>query len=103
MDKRAFLRSYTLQQTIISRLKEMQTIYPEKKQTYQAQIKECIKKRKIIEKAINSVENEVYKEILIQKYFCKKTNEEIGLILNYSTRHIDRLHRAAIENLKIQP
>ena len=101
MDKKAFLRSYTLQQAKINRLKEMKTLFPEKAKDCDSQIKECIKRRKLIEKSINNVENEVYKEVLSLKYFCKKTHEEIGLILNYSTRHIDRLHRAALENFKI--
>lgn len=101
MDKKAFLRSYTLQQAKINRLKEMKALFPEKAEECDVQIKECIKRRKLIEKSINNMENEVYKEVLSLKYLCKKTHEEIGLILNYSTRHIDRLLQKSIENFKI--
>ncbi|MBE6787817.1 MAG: sigma-70 family RNA polymerase sigma factor [Ruminococcaceae bacterium] len=103
MDKKEFLRSYTLQQAKIKRLKDMQTLFPEKAKQYQTEIKRCLEARKRIEKSINSVKNELYKEVLIQKYICKKTHEEIGLILNYSTRHIDRLHLRALEMFQIKP
>ncbi len=101
MNKKAYLKTYRLQQAKLNRLKEMLTRFPENENGYQEQIRECHEIRKNIEKAINSLKNEVQKEILTQKYICGKTNEEIGLILNYSTRHIERLHRTAIENIKI--
>ena len=101
MDKKEYLRSYRLQQIKILRLKQMLQQLPENKRIYKAQIKNCILICKDIEEKINNLDNEIYKEVLIQKYICGKTYEQIALILNYSTRHIDRLHRAAIQKLKI--
>ena len=101
MDKKTFLKSYLLQQAKIKRLKEMSLRFPEKSKEYKAQIRECVKTRQKIERRINAMDNEVLKEVLTQKYICGKTHEEIGLILNYSTRHAERLHRAAIDKFKI--
>ena len=101
MDKKSLLKSYRLQQAKIKRLKEMSEKFPGKEKEYKAQIKESIKTRKKIEKKINSIREEVLREVLLQKYICGKTNEEIGLILNYSTRHAERLHSIAIKKLKL--
>ncbi len=101
MDKKAFLKSYLLQQAKIKRLKEMSLRFPEKRKDYKAEIEECIKTRQKIEKKISALDNEILKEVLIQKYICGKPHEEIGLILNYSTRHVERLHREAVDKVEI--
>ncbi len=101
MDKKTFLKAYLLQQSKIKRLKEMSLKFPEKSKDYKTQVKDCIKTRQKIEKKINALDSEILKEVLIQKYICGKTLEEIGLILNYSTRHVERLHRKAIDKFKI--
>lgn len=101
MDKRKFLKSFLLQEVKINRLISMSQDFPENAKYYNSKIKECHKLRQKIEGKINGMENELLKEILTQKYICGKTLEEIALILNYSTRHIERLHRLAIEKIKI--
>ncbi len=99
--KREFLKSYRLQRAIICRIQETSQHYPQKAKTYKAQIKECEKRQKAIEDKINQLPNEFQREVLIQKYICGKTHEEIGILFNYSSRQIERIHKAAVENLKM--
>ncbi|MBR4099774.1 MAG: hypothetical protein IKK55_02160 [Clostridia bacterium] len=100
-DKKQFLKSYLLQQSKIDRLNEMIDINPKKKDLYLQQIAECEAVRSEIEEKISLIDDELLKELLIQKYIFGKTLEEIGLILNYSKRHAERLHIRALKNLKI--
>ena len=100
-NKKAFLKAYLLQQAKITRLKEMLITHPQESENYNAQIEECLKTRQKIEQRISTIDNEILKELLIQKYICGKTLLEISLIMNYSNRHIERLHIKAIEKLEI--
>ena len=54
-----------------------------------------------IEQKISNVDDELLCEILYQKYILGKTLEDIAVILNYSKRHIERLHIKALEKFKI--
>ena len=100
-NKKAFLKAYLLQQAKITRLKEMLSAHPEESQNYNAQIEECLKIRQEIEQKISAIDNDILKELLTQKYICGKTLEEISLIMNYSKRHVERLHITAMEKLEI--
>ncbi len=100
-NKKAFLKSYLLQQAKITRLKEMISNHPQESLKYKAQISECLKTREEIEQKISAVDSDILKELLTQKYICGKTLEEISLIMNYSKRHIERLHIIAVEKLEI--
>lgn len=100
-NKKAFLKAYLLQQAKITRLKEMLITHPQESENYNAQIEECLKTRQEIEQKISIMDNEILKELLTQKYICGKTLEEISLIMNYSKRHVERLHIKAIDILEI--
>lgn len=100
-NKKAFLKAYLLQQAKITRLKEMISTHPEESEKYNAQIEESLIIRQETEQKISAMDNEILKELLTQKYICGKTLEEISLIMNYSKRHVERLHITAIEKLEI--
>ena len=53
--------------------------------------------RNNIEKAIKNLPDNLLSEILYRKYILGKTLEEISFTLNYSKRHIERLHLKALE------
>lgn len=99
--KKIFLKSYLIQESKISRLKKMKTMNPKNKENYDQKIKESKLLRKKIEKIIDSVDDDLLRELLYNKYILGKTLEEIGLILNYSKRHIERLHIKALEKIEI--
>ena len=54
-----------------------------------------------IERQISEVDSGILSEVLYQKYIFGKTLEDIGAILNYSTRHIERLHIKALDLFKM--
>lgn len=102
-EKKQYLKQYMLQQAKIERLKEMCRLHPEKTAKYEKQIESSIKLREEIEMAVNSLQEPLLCELLYQKYILGKTLEELSLILNYSLRHTERLHKTAIEKIKITP
>ena len=58
-------------------------------------------KRAEIERKIKEVDGGVLSELLYLKYVCGKPLLEISFILNYSVRHTERLHKKALEKLKL--
>lgn len=100
-NKRKILKQYLLQQAKIIRLNEMLSRNPENEHIYYKQINDCIKLRQHIEDRINLVDDDILKELLIQKYMCGKTLEEISYSINYSKRHTERLHIKALNAINI--
>ena len=93
--KKNYLNSYLLQEIKIKRLKKQ--IDDKSNELYEAELKKAIFLRENIEREINVIDDPLLSEILFQKYVFGKTLEEISLIINYSHRHTERLHRAAIQ------
>lgn len=100
-NKKLYLKSYLLQQSKISRLREMISINPDMKEEYEKQIVCSKNLRKDIEYKISKVDDGLLSEILFQKYICGKTVEEISLIINYSKRQTERFHIAALEKFEM--
>ncbi len=98
---KAFLKRYLLQEAKIRTFAEMHEKRRENSEYYNKQIAECKMLREKIEKKISAVEDETLKELLFQKYILGKTLEEISLVINYSKRHTERLHRKALAAIKI--
>ena len=98
---KAFLGGYRLQQAKINRLYEMMEQNPANANAYLSEIEKCKHRRAQIEKTIDSIGQELHKEVLCQKYICGKSLEEIAFSLNYSKRHIERIHLAALNLLKL--
>ncbi len=46
------------------------------------------------------VENNNYRRVLYLRYVNGYSNQKIGRIMNYSVRHIQRMHKNAIEEIK---
>ena len=59
-------------------------------------IDEYVGKRNLIISQIDSMENEVYYEILFARYIEKKTFEKISADMSYSFRNTTRLHGKAL-------
>ena len=99
--KKEYLKKYILQEAIINRNINLCKLNPEKIDFYKDKINEAEALRITIEEKISKIENPVLSELLIQKYIFGKTLEEIALILNYSKRHIERLHIKALEKFDL--
>ena len=99
--KKNYLNLYLLQEAKITRLEKMAIQNPAQKEKFNTQIKKALTLRDEIEEKIRNVDNAVLSELLFQKYICGKTLEEIGYILNYSKRHIERLHIEALKKFEI--
>ncbi len=100
-EKKKFLNHYLLQEAKINRLYEMIRINPIRKEEYESKIKRCKELRLEIEEKINNVDDELLCELLFEKYILGKTLEDISVILNYSKRHIERLHIRALEKFEM--
>jgi hypothetical protein len=99
--KKEYLNSYLLQSDTIRILNEMILKNPSQKNQYLKRIKICENKRYAIENSIEKMTDPRLRVILYEKYVCGRTLEEISLILNYSKRHIERLHIAALKLFEI--
>lgn len=100
-NKKAYLNSYLLQQTKINRLKQMAVLNPDLQNEYKKQIETSKNLRYDIEQKIAAVDGGILSELLFQKYILGRTLEEIGLVLNYSKRHTERLHIKALEKFNM--
>lgn len=99
--KKEYLNSYILQQPKIDRLEKMIKLNPALKKDYESQILKAENLRKNIERKIKAVDGGILSEILFQKYILGRTLEEVALAVNYSKRHIERLHVIALEKFKM--
>lgn len=95
--KKEYLSSYLLQEVKITRIRNMMILNPELKPYYESVLNDALALRAKIEKQIANVDNGILSELLYQKYIFGKTLEDISIILNYSTRHIERLHIKALD------
>lgn len=100
-DKKAFLKEYLIQESKLNRLKEMKKKYPTKKNYYKNKIKNAKQKRRQIEIKIESINDELLREVLYNIYILGKTIEETSLEINYSKRHTERLHIKALKDIKL--
>lgn len=100
-EKKEYLKQYMYQESVIRSLNQLAVINPEKEDIYRDKISQALEIRSDIEQKISSVEDTVLREVLYNKYIFGKTLEEISYILNYSKRHIERLHIKALEKIEI--
>lgn len=63
-------------------------------------IDEYVDKKNLIICQIDSIENELYYDILFSRYIEKKTFEKIATDLNYSFRNTTRLHGKALKEFE---
>ncbi len=99
--KKTYLNSYRLQENIIRTLNRMIIENPSKSNHFFKKIEECEKLRTEIADKIAQVDEPRLKVILYEKYINGLTLEAIAPILNYSKRHTERLHIAALKAFKI--
>jgi len=65
------------------------------------EIDELTEKRQEIEQAVNAVPDEVQREVLTRRYLLYQKWEVIAEEMNYSARHIRRLHGYALKNMSL--
>ncbi len=99
--KKRYLSSYLLQEYKITRMRSMMLLNPELCKNYKKEISNALKLRQKIERQIQNVDGGILSEVLSQKYIFGKTLENIGYTLNYSQRHIERLHTKALDKFKM--
>ena len=63
-------------------------------------IDEYIRKKDVIVSQIDGIENEEHYSLLFSRYVEKKTFEKIAYEMNYSFRHITRLHGRALKEFE---
>ena len=56
---------------------------------------------KVLEAKIEALPDDNLREVLYNKYILGQTLEEISFTLNYSKRHIERLHVKALEKFTL--
>lgn len=95
-----YLNSYRLQEHIIRNLKRLCLENPSQCEELKTQLAESEALRTQIAKKILQTKEPRYKVLLYEKYINGRTLEEIAGILNYSKRHIERLHVAALKSFK---
>lgn len=100
-NKKEYLSKYLIQESKINRLKQMKRTNENFKFRYDNEIKKSLALRNEIEEKIDEVKNDVLREILYNKYILGKTLEEISYIVNYSKRHVERLHIKALDEIII--
>ena len=100
-EKKEYLSLYLLQNEKIRRLNETALQNPEEKELYVSKIKAAQTLRREIEDKIEAVDGGVLSELLYLKYVCGKTLMQISYELNYSVRHIERLHIKALQKFKM--
>lgn len=100
-EKKNYLSLYRLQNEKIRRLNGEALNNPEEKSRYIPKIKAACLLRDEIEEKIEEVDGGLLSEVLYLKYVCGKTLLQIGCELNYSVRHIERLHIKALERFKL--
>lgn len=66
-----------------------------------AEIDEFTAKRQEIEQTVNAVPDEVQREVLTRRYLLYQKWETIAAEMNYSERHIRRLHGYALKNMSL--
>ena len=63
-------------------------------------VADYVRNKRIVENQIRGMDNEVYRDLLHARYIEHKTFELIAVDMNYSWRHVIRLHGAALEAFK---
>ena len=100
-EKKKYLSLYMLQHARIERLVGMLETGTGNQAECLAGIRKANELRNEIERKIKEVDGGVLSELLFLKYVCGKPLLEISFILNYSVRHTERLHKKALEKLKL--
>ncbi len=101
-EKKEYLKLYRLQQPKIDRAKILMRSNPAKRDTHLELLKQAQRVREKIESEIESVDDNILREILFSKYVLGLTLENISESLCYSKRQIERLHKKALTNFNIQ-
>lgn len=65
------------------------------------EIDELTEKRQEIEQVVNAVPDEVQREVLTRRYLLYQKWEVIAEEMNFSERHIRRLHGYALKNMSL--
>lgn len=99
-DKRSYLELYALQQARINRYSMLAAKNADKMEKYKQKMTTAMSIRDIIEDDIDKMEDKKESEVLAQKYLCGRSLEETAEMLNYSRRHIERLHLSGLEHLR---
>jgi DNA-directed RNA polymerase specialized sigma24 family protein len=84
----------------LSRYRKNKLIIKSEQELIDEHIKMYQENQQII-KAINSVDNPLYKALLIRRYINGETNEEISKNMNYEERHVRRLLKKSIESINM--
>lgn len=100
-EKKKYLSLYMLQHARIERLVGMLETGTGNQAECLAGIRKANELRNEIERKIKEVDGGVLSELLYLKYVCGKPLLEISFILNYSVRHTERLHKKALEKLRL--
>lgn len=98
--KKEYLKSYRLQENVIRTLKRIAKENPTEAEICRKKISDCENRRLKIAEKIEQMTDYRLKVVLYEKYINGHTLEEVAQILNYSKRHTERLHIAALKEFE---
>ena len=99
--KKEYLKNYRLQESVIRALKRAGVENPSEREYCASKITECEKLRLEIAEKIADIDDTRLRVVLYEKYINGHTLEEISTLLNYSKRHTERLHIAALKAFEL--
>ncbi len=94
-----YLAGYLLNMARAQQLKRKLEAYVMSAPSIKREIDVCIKNSGEVEEIIYSCENILQREVAVRKYIYGQSLEKIAEELNYSARHIQRIHNKAVEGL----
>ena len=94
-----YLAGYLVNMARVQLLKRKLEAYTMSAPSIKREIDICIKNSGEIEEIVNSCKDILAREVAVRKYIYGQSLEKIAEELNYSARHIQRIHNKAVEEL----
>ncbi len=94
-----YLEQYRICMAKAQRLRTDMAVYTATANSIKREIEDCESRSSKIEDIISSHKNFMQREVLTRKYIYGDTLEQIAEMLNYSSRHIQRIIDKAAESI----
>ena len=99
-EKLEYLKGYKANSAVLNRLVSREKFFPLNEK--ERQLKNFLQQEsERLYEEISLVESPVLRQVLREKYINGATFNDLGEAFGYSTRHIQRLHKAAVEVFEV--
>ena len=99
-EKIDYLKSYKVNSGILRRLESREKFFPLSVAERKEKTEALLKTEKVAEE-ISLVASPVLRQVLREKYINGAAFSALGEAFGYSTRHIQRLHKVAVEEFEV--